>query len=78
MTAEVEVEELGISGRLVPTDAQVDAIVQLLRDKARADLLAAMARTRPPAKGSLWRFSARSWGSHPADGRARPQRSKGA
>jgi hypothetical protein len=70
MTNSIEVEEIGRNGRLAPTPEQLKAILLAIESTIA---------TRPnehTAKSptSLWRFSGRGWGSHPAERRSRPQR----
>lgn len=79
MTAEIEVEELGTRGRLLPSPEQLEVILGVVRARVDADAAATAANKRqgPRARAALWRFSGRGWGNHPADRRSRPQHSGG-
>jgi hypothetical protein len=70
MTEPIRVEELGQNGRLVPSPRQLDAVLAAVQSTLSADA----AKPTRKSTASLWRFSGRGWGNHPADRRSRPQR----
>jgi hypothetical protein len=69
MSEEIDVAELGTSGRQVPDATEIKAILVAVTTLTATDLAPAA-----PARVPSWRFASRTWGKHAALLRTRPHR----